>query len=166
MYSRKSNCGTSHPSSAFICQARRYIINERSYENIFLYNLLLSHLSLSPPPTAPVGSNFLQPWGRNRPSCFWGEGGDTCSENWEWGCANWFVGILSCKMFITVWTGRILDIYISNYEKSNHPLETGNPFKDFFFSVSINDILIKDICIWYLSDLYSRKTGCACTSFF
>ena len=62
MYSRKSNCGTSHPSSAFICQARRYIINERSYENIFLYNLLLSHLSLSPPPTAPVGSNFLQPW--------------------------------------------------------------------------------------------------------
>jgi hypothetical protein len=35
MYSRKPNCGISLPRSAFICLARRYIIDGRSYENLF-----------------------------------------------------------------------------------------------------------------------------------
>ncbi len=35
MYSRKPNCGTSVPSSSIMCLVRRYIIYERSYENLF-----------------------------------------------------------------------------------------------------------------------------------
>jgi hypothetical protein len=36
MYYQKLNCRTSLPSSAFMCLARRYIIDERRYENLFL----------------------------------------------------------------------------------------------------------------------------------
>jgi hypothetical protein len=49
------------------------------------------------------------------------------------GSANWFVGIHSCKM----WSGWILDMYISHYEKTKPQWKQAIP-ANFFLSMSIN----------------------------
>jgi hypothetical protein len=132
MYSRKPNCGTSLPSSVFMCLARRYIIDERS-------------------------PNFLESWSRNRPYGIWGEGDVLISlqkywfRDWESSCANWFVGIHSCKMFNRVdWVDfRHTHIYFQLW-KAQTPTGNKQSPMDFFFSVTINEFIIRIFFIWLI----------------
>jgi hypothetical protein len=39
--------------------------------------------------------------------------------------------------YLTGWTGWILDIFISNFEKPKHPLETSNLYNEFLFLCEI-----------------------------